>query len=268
MEEERQKLKPEDVSFVTRVADDSGVLKRVIFKGKLEISAVVCTLDHVQSFGMWYSLLVGKLPALDVALLARDLPQYLWLPWGRVLEVMRLRLDNISVDDLNLVNVEILGFIPHLHTAEEVRKLLLEDPFHLLDILNDDRVPLSGGKVVLGSLWVYYGVYRWVSVQQGKQPLWNGTVNKDSCLPEPSPFTAKALERNFGDASLRPAIPLRHPGLRASAHVHTWLLELQLLAFHRTTPIICLPRIRQPMTSGTYLRRWLRLPMNCQRSQW
>ena len=53
MEALRQALRPEEVQFVARVEDDSGVLKLVIIKAdKVEISGVPCTLPFAQSFGM------------------------------------------------------------------------------------------------------------------------------------------------------------------------------------------------------------------------
>ena len=44
-------LRPEDVQFVARVEDDSGVLKLVVIKAdKVEVSGVPCTLPFDQSY--------------------------------------------------------------------------------------------------------------------------------------------------------------------------------------------------------------------------
>ena len=207
-----QALRPADIQLVTRVWDDTGVVKLVVLKENREISGAICTESHVQSFGMWLSLLLGKLPKSDLSLLRRYYGEYLWASWDEVLGFLRQQLIDINPDNLDLLNSEIIGCIPQAHVSDEIRKVLVSNPFHLLDILNDEKAPLSGGKAVLGSIWWYCGLYRWVCSRQAKRPIWPGTVS-DDCLPIPSPYAPKALEYRFRDAGklLRAVPPIRHP---------------------------------------------------------
>ena len=215
MEALRQALRPEEVQFVARVEDDSGVLKLVIIKAdKVEISGVPCTLPFAQSFGMWYSLITGRLTSLDIPLLVQEFPDLYWATWTDVLEVIRNRLENVSVGDLNLIIAKILGCIPVPAVAEDVRGLLIKNPYYLFDLFNGSRTPSTGGKMVLGTLWWHYGVYKWVASTLTKKAVWNGPVGSD-LLPGPSsPFSsAKSLERLFGIAipHLLPTLKIRPP---------------------------------------------------------
>ena len=193
MESLRAALRAEDVQYVVRVADDGGVLRLVVVKEKVEISGAVCTTAYVESFGMWYSLILGRLTDVDIALLTREHPRFLWFYWVDVVKYLRSRLETIATPDLNLLIGELLGHIPSPLVAEEVRSLLSSpggNPYYLLDLLNGDRQPLSGGRALLGCLWFRCGVYRWVAAMNGKHPVWSGAVTSE-CLPEASPFTQK-----------------------------------------------------------------------------
>ena len=209
-------LRPEDVQFVARVEDDSGVLKLVVIKAdKVEVSGVPCTLPFAQSFGMWYSLITGRLTPLDVPLLAQEFPEFYWATWTDVLDVLRVRLESITSAELNLLIAKLLGGIPVTAVVEEVRILLLKSPYYLFDLLNGSRSPMTVGKTVLGNLWWHYGVYKWVATSLAKKPVWSGSVGADYLPGSGSPFSsAKSLERLFGAVipHLRPVVPIRPPG--------------------------------------------------------
>ena len=210
---QREQLQADEVQFVSRVEvedDGSGVLKLVIHRNNEEISGVLCTLAFVQSFGMFYSMIVGRLIPFDLPHLDKEYPHLYWAPWCDVLDQIRERLESATPSELNAFISALLPLIPSQPVSEHLRKLLAPRPYILYDILNNKRPVLSSGKVVLGSLWFYTGLYRWAAGHLKKQPVWSGTVGVDS-MPIPTPFTEKVLERSFRDITLRPPFPINVP---------------------------------------------------------
>ena len=56
---------------------------------KQEISGVALTAAWSRSFVLLWSVLVGKLQAIDVGFLKRDLSSWYWASWPEVVEYLR-----------------------------------------------------------------------------------------------------------------------------------------------------------------------------------
>ena len=105
----RQALTPEEVSAVTRIEDEDGELKLVVLRDRLELSGVPCTPAFLKCFGLFYSVLSGRLPAIDLVLLRRGHPGFLWMSWPDLLAEIGSILQNASKEDFLLLVAEVRG---------------------------------------------------------------------------------------------------------------------------------------------------------------
>ena len=97
---------PEDVLFITRLEDHTGILKVTIVKDKIEIPGVELTDSFVRSFCLWLSVVSGKLPQIDLVLLRRDHGSLLWMSWPEVTASIQERIANCSKDEYHLFVAE------------------------------------------------------------------------------------------------------------------------------------------------------------------
>lgn len=201
---------------MTRVVYDSELLKLVATKDRQEVSGLVCDREFATCFGMWYTLLLGRLTGLDVDALQSEYPDYFWGSWLDVLHTLRARLDGISEPELNHHIVQMLTHIPSSAVADEVRTVLGANPFKIFGMLNGDIDPVTRGKAVLGHLWFVCGVYRWTATLEGKQPVWSGKLSDDG-VPSPGPFTVKSLEHYHTSAKSTFKVPPAMALIHASA---------------------------------------------------
>ena len=103
----RSAFPPEEITMVTRVEDDNGNLKVTILRDRLEITGALMTEGVLHSFGLYYSVLSGRLSAIDVSLLRRNYPLLFWASWGEVASVVSTHLQECTREGFHLFVAEI-----------------------------------------------------------------------------------------------------------------------------------------------------------------
>ena len=92
---------------MTRVDDDGGVLKLHVVKERLDVTGVHLTEDITRSFGLWYSVMTGRLPSLDVSLLRREQSQFFWASWPDIASTISARIQDYDKDAMCLFAAEV-----------------------------------------------------------------------------------------------------------------------------------------------------------------
>ena len=192
-------LQPEQVVYIPRIEDRDGVLKLTAIKqDKTEVSGVPLTSAWARSFPLLWSVILGKLPAVDIAFLNRDLPTWYWGTWLEAVAYLRDNLPSVSGATRSILHAEVISGIPVPEVADAVRTLLTTDPNHFSDMVNGDVTPLSKGKVVLSLFWFRVSVYKWVAKQHKKKLSWEPKATEQS--GPAGGVGEKVLERAIRDA--------------------------------------------------------------------
>jgi hypothetical protein len=192
------RAQPAEALFVTGIEDQQGVLIAVILMGsKQEISGVTLTGEWCRSFTLLWSVLVGKLQAVDIGYLRRDLASWNWATWPEVVEYLKKHLSDLPPDQVSILHANVISHIPIKEVSEAVRSLIAADPRNFIDLVNGDSTPLTKGKVVLSAFWFKVAVAAWTAKQQKKSLSWTPAVT-DTWAPLGG-VSDKVLERALRD---------------------------------------------------------------------
>ena len=173
----QSRAQPSEALFATRIEDQQGVLKAVIIMvNKQEIPVVPLTAEWSQSFALLWSVLVGKLQAIDVGYLRRDLTTWYWAPTPEVVEYLKQHLGSLPADQLPILHANVIAHIPIREVWEAVRALKAADPRSFIDLVNRDSAPLSKGKIVVSGFWFKMAVASWAAKHQKKALSWSLAV--------------------------------------------------------------------------------------------
>ena len=164
---------------------------------KQEISGVALTAAWSRSFVLLWSILVGKLQAIDVGYLKRDLSSWYWASWPEVVEYLRHHFSTLPSSEVSVLHANVISHIPIKDVSDAVRSLLSADPRSFVDLVNGDSSPLSKGKVVLSGFWFRMAVVAWAAKHQGKSLSWSLAVT-DTWAPLDG-ISDKVLERALRD---------------------------------------------------------------------
>ena len=194
----QSRAQPSEALFATRIEDQQGVLKAVVLMlNKQEVSRIPLTADWCRSFVLLWSALVGKLQAIDIGYLKRDLTTWYWASWPEVVEYLRQHLSTLPPDQVSVLHANVISHIPIKDVSDAVRSLLASDQRAFVDLVNGDSTPLSKGKVVLSGFWFKMAVAAWAAKHQKKTLSWPLAVT-DTWAPLGG-FSDKVLERAIRD---------------------------------------------------------------------
>ena len=196
----QSRAQPSEALFATRIEDQQGVLKAVVLMlNKQEVSGIPLTADWCRSFVLLWSALVGKLQAIDIGYLKRDLTTWYWASWPEVVEYLRQHLSTLPPDQVSVLHANVISHIQIKDVSDEVRSLLASDQRAFVDLVNGDSTPLSKGKVVMSGFWFKMAVAAWAAKHQRKTLSWPLAVT-DTWAPLGG-FSDKVLERAIRDRS-------------------------------------------------------------------
>ena len=131
------------------------------------------------------SVLLGRIPEIDLPLLVRDQPGLSWLGWVDVTDYIRGFLQTASSEDVSIFIAECLGAIAHSAVKAEVSKVVAQYGSEgFLSLLNQEQTAVAASKVVTSKLALMFVVAHRVALRAGKAPSWVPVFTDDLTIPD------------------------------------------------------------------------------------
>ena len=202
-----------DILFIVRLEEIEGALKLVALVDKQEVPGVLMTPDWSRLFPLWISVMIGKLPQIDLPLLHPDFPSMSWAPWEETVSWPRTYLQTASSSEVDCLVAEIMQSIHRREVKDSVAAIVAANGAQgLIDLINGDRAPTATGKATMSQTLFMAGVQERVAMRQKLEPSWRGDTTEDfyPIGSQVTPHSHTQLVRYF--TRLNPDPPLRLGG--------------------------------------------------------
>ena len=204
-------IAPADVYIINRTECDGGLLKLIAMLDKQEVPGILLDDPWTSSFALAMSVLLGRIPEIDLPLLVHDHPGLSWVPWVDVTDCIRGFLQTASGEDVFIFIAECLGAIAHPPVKAEVGKPIgLYGSEGFLSLLNQERAATASSKVVVHRLASMFAVAHRVAL---RAPLVGPSIHQRPHHPRPQRGGSEAGILSAEDLHLPDPVPgLGHAG--------------------------------------------------------